>query len=88
MKDGYGDKLTLERINNDGNYEKDNCKWITHKEQCRNRRSTVYLDFNGKKLSYTEWGELIGISGESIAKRLKRGWTLEQSLTLKNKSRI
>lgn len=88
MKDGYADNLTLERIDNFGNYEKINCKWISHKSQCRNRRSSVYLEFNGKTLSYVEWGELIGINGSAISKRIKRGWTVEQTLTVPYKMHL
>lgn len=88
MKEGYVNNLTLDRVDNFGNYEKSNCKWISHKSQCRNRRSSVYLEFNGKRLSYVEWGEITGVCGSAIAKRLQRGWTIEQALTVPNKTRI
>lgn len=42
MKEGYADNLTIERINNDGNYCKENCKWATYKEQARNK--SIYKD--------------------------------------------
>ncbi|MDD5199269.1 MAG: hypothetical protein PHC88_05645 [Terrimicrobiaceae bacterium] len=75
------DQHSLERLNNDGNYEKDNCAWTTMKVQCRNRRSNHRLTYNGETLSIAEWSERIGFTRSTIFDRLKRGWSVEKILT-------
>lgn len=52
---GYADDLTLDRINVNGNYEPDNCRWLTLKEQQKNKRTNTYLEFNGEVKTIGEW---------------------------------
>jgi len=74
--------LTLNRINNDGDYEPSNCHWATQKEQQRNRRDNVWLTFNGETLNLTDWADRIGISKVTLCARLTRyGWSIERALT-------
>ena len=77
-------KMELERIDNDKNYCKENCRWATHKEQTRNRggkRATRLYTFNGKTLCIADWAKEIGIAPQSMQKRLNKGWTLERAFT-------
>lgn len=55
-------KDTIDRINNDGNYTKDNCRWISHKENCRNTRNVVLITYNGKTQCISAWREELGVS--------------------------
>src|SRR6187399_520544 len=57
----YADKLTIERINNDGNYEPLNCKWATHAEQAINKRRTRYLEYSGEVLPFTLMARKYGV---------------------------
>lgn len=73
--------MTLDRIDPDKSYCKDNCRWANTKTQARNRRDTIRLTHNGVTLPMREWAELLGVNGNTLASRLKRGCTTEQALT-------
>lgn len=72
--------LTLERINNLGNYEPSNCRWATRKEQCRNRKTSAFITFRGRTQTVAAWAEGLGINDKTIYNRLYKGWTVEQSI--------
>lgn len=70
---GYKKDLTIDRIDCDGNYSPDNCRWATIKEQNRNKTTTIYLAKNGVSKSMGEWSELLGIPMSTMANRRNRG---------------
>lgn len=85
INNGYKETLTLDRIDNNKGYCPSNCRWITPKEQSNNRRNNVYYTFNGETKTSKQWCELYNISQTTLLDRLKRGWTLEQALTISTK---
>lgn len=85
MQNGYKDNLTLDRIDVNGNYEPNNCRWITKKEQSNNRTNNVLYEFNGETKTSKQWCDQYGICQTTFIDRLKRGWTLEQALTISTK---
>lgn len=76
---------TLDRINNDKGYCPENCRWATPKEQSRNTHKNHNLTFNGQTKTITEWAELTGLLKTTIKERLRRGWTIEEVLTVSPK---
>lgn len=78
MKDGYSDDLQLDRVENDGGYEKSNCKWSTHLEQQQNKQNTVFLTLNGIQASSSKWSEISGTKRTTINSRYYNGWPHEE----------
>lgn len=75
-----GEKMTIERLDTNGNYEPSNCVWATWKTQARNTSRNNIIDFNGESLPMSEWAERLGISRNVLYERLKT-WTVERALT-------
>lgn len=86
IKSGYDENLTgneqsLDRIDPNGNYNSENCRWITHKEQCRNRTYNRYIDFEGKTMTIAEFCETTGIGYHKFVTRWQnKGFTGEEIL--------
>jgi hypothetical protein len=72
---GWEKGLTLERKENDGNYEPDNCRWATMAEQHRNKRSTKIIEIDGERLIATDWEKISGVCHKNISRRLRSGWS-------------
>lgn len=72
---------TLERIDVNGDYTKDNCRWATRKEQSRNTRRNKLISFQGTKKTLTEWAEYMGIKSSTARQRYYvYGWDIEKTL--------
>lgn len=83
IKNGYSEKLTIDRKDNDKNYCPENCRWVNLKEQARNTSRNKIILWNGETKCLSEWEEITGLP---IKKRLRDGWSLEKSfLTPKRK---
>lgn len=71
---------TLDRINNDGNYEPDNVRWATQKEQTRNTRRSNLVAHKGKTQCLQDWANELGINRYTLYSRLKAGWEVDRAL--------
>lgn len=76
---------TLDRIDNDGDYTRENCKWSNSETQCNNRRSNKFITFNGETLSQSQWSKKLFGNTYTIKNRLYCGWSIERILTTPNK---
>ena len=80
MKEGYSDNLTIDRKNNNGNYEKFNCRWISQKEQGNNTRVNKLITYKGKTQTQSQWSDKLNIHRCLLAYRLKTGWSVPLAL--------
>lgn len=76
--------FTLDRVNNDLGYSKDNCRWTTQKTQCNNRRSNVFVEFEGKSQTIAQWAEEKGIERKTLEYRIRVGWPAEKALNTRS----
>lgn len=80
---GYKKGLTIDRIDNNKGYSPDNCRWTTYKQQARNTRRNLILEYRGKKKCLAEWCDFLGLDSRRTQERLKRGWSVERAFSNK-----
>lgn len=78
LNNGYSDELSIDRINNDGNYEPSNCRWVSMEDQCNNRNNSRYITCRGETLTIAQWAKKIGMFDSNLRRSLKQGKTLEE----------
>ena len=84
---GYSKKLSIDRIDVNGDYSPDNCKWSTEIEQSNNRRNSVFIAYNGKTQTLAEWCREFDVPYYLFHNRLRRGWSVERTFTEPSRER-
>ena len=80
MKDGYADDLTLDRIDPDLNYTKENCRWSDKEEQANNTRTNHLVTYKGETLTMSQMARKHGIKVDLLKGRLYKGWTVKDAI--------
>lgn len=74
----YGRKnTTIERIDNNKGYSKENCRWATQQEQQKNKRSSRYITYKGRTMIIADWARELGVPRQTIGYRLRNGWDIK-----------
>ena len=82
MDNGYSDKLSIDRIDVNGNYEPSNCRWADRVIQQNNTTRNNFITYEGKTHTTAEWARILGINYHTLQTRLHRnGWSVEKSFT-------
>ena len=81
MKNGYKENLSIDRIDNNGDYEPNNCRWVDIKTQCNNRRSNHLITYRGKTQNVSQWCEELNVSRSMVEFRLRKGLSLDEVFT-------
>ena len=70
LQNGHAENMTLDRIDNNGNYDPANCRWVSLKEQQNNRRSNRLIEFNGEIKNLTQWATQLNIGVDTLKRRI------------------
>lgn len=76
-ENGYNDKLTIDRIDVNGDYCPENCRWATWVEQCNNKRQNLKITYHGETHTATEWSRITGIKAQKIMYRYRHNFKLD-----------
>ncbi|MFE7111698.1 hypothetical protein ACFU98_29740 [Streptomyces sp. NPDC057575] len=88
MGSEFAPELELDRIDVDGPYAPDNCRWTTRREQQRNKRTNHFVEWRGRRMVVTDWADLLGIKPNTVVHRLRRGWSIDRAFTTGANSQV
>lgn len=81
INNGWKQSLSLDRIDVNGDYCPENCRWITMFEQQSNKRNSIILEYNGEKHTLTQWSKILNIGVTTLHNRYKQKWSVEDILS-------
>jgi hypothetical protein len=80
LPDGYSNNLTLDRIDNNKGYSKENCRWVDKKTQANNRRTNRIVTINNETKTLQQWINHLNLKTSTVSMRLHYGWSVEKAL--------
>jgi len=80
IANGYRENLTIDRIDNNGNYEPSNCRWTDLITQENNKRTNRRIEYNGEIKTLAQWARVFNINYNTLRNRLNRGWEFERAV--------
>lgn len=82
INNGYNDSLSIDRIDNDGDYCPENCRWISMSDQSVNNSKNIYIEYDGKSKTISQWAKDLGMKNSTLHNRIRvKGWSIERALT-------
>lgn len=82
LHNGYQEGLTLDRIDTNKGYSPENCRWVTMKAQCNNKRNNKLITYKGITMTLKQWSEKLSINYTTVFCRLNRShWSVEEAFT-------
>lgn len=78
INNGYKENLSIDRIDVNGNYEPNNCRWVDTKTQANNKRNNVKITYNGMTKTISEWADYLGVNRNAFSSRVKRKWDIDR----------
>ena len=83
LEKGYDDSLEIDRIDNERGYSPDNCRFVSHRENNRNRRNCRMITYGGKRQCLSAWAEELVINYNTLRNRIRNGWPVERAFSRK-----
>lgn len=77
IENRYAENLTIDRIDVNGNYCPENCRWVTMAEQANNKRTNIFITYNGKTQNIAQWSKELNIKRGCLEQRYHKGWNVE-----------
>ncbi len=88
LANGYADDLCIDRINNNQGYSPENCRWVSYRDNSNNRNDNVLLLHDGRTQTIAQWARERGLAIDTLWRRLKRGWSVSDAITMPLHTRI